>query len=156
MTSKTFENRKAFYDYHVLEKMEVGVALEGWEIKAIRAGRMSLAGSWVRPSGTQWNWFGEINPLEQASTHVKAVPWKERRVLMSTSESKKWMGKVQERGLTVVPLRGYFKGRWFKLELGLVRGKNDMDKRQTIKDADAKKDVSRAMKVALKTNSAKA
>lgn len=146
MSAKTFENRKATFDYHILERMEVGVALEGWEIKAIRAGRLSLVGGWVRPRGTQWNWFGEINPLEQASTHVKPIPSKERRILMSSTESKRWLGKVQERGLTVVPLRGYFKGRWFKLEIGLARGKKDADKREAIKEADVKRDLGRLMK----------
>jgi SsrA-binding protein len=144
--STTFENRKARHDYDILERREVGVMLTGWEVKAIRAGQLHLNEGWVRPKGDAWYWFGEITPLLQASTHVKAESWAERKLLMNRQESAKWRGKVVERGLTVVPLKGYFKGRFFKLEIALVRGRNQHDKRHALKNADTKRDVELAMK----------
>lgn len=145
-TAKTFENRKVNHDYHIIETLEVGVMLRGWEVKAIRAARLNMKGGWVRPMDSGWMWFSEITPLEQASTHVVPKAWDERKLLLSKHQGEKWLGKVKERGYTVVPLRGYFKGPWFKLEIALVKGKQEQDKRAADKENSNKKEVLSAMK----------
>lgn len=147
---KTFENKQARFDFHILETKEVGVMLKGWEIKAIRSGHLSLTGGWVRCVQGRWLWFGEITPLEQASTHVKPEPWTTRALLMKKEESQKWLGKVVERGMTVVPLRGYFVNGRFKMEIALAKGKKEFDKRASAKSSDADREAQKAMKKAAK------
>lgn len=148
--TKTFENRKARHDFTIVETLEVGVMLKGWEVKAIRAARLNMKGGWVRETPNGWVWFSEITALEQASTHVTPTAWDERKILMSKAQGAKWQAKVKERGFTVVPLRGYFKGPWFKLEIALAKGKQEQDKRASEKDATTKKEVAQAMKTMFK------
>jgi SsrA-binding protein len=146
-----FKNRKASYDFQIFERMEVGVMLKGWEIKAIRAGRMSLAGSWVKKVDSKWVWNSEITPLEQASTHCENKAIDNRTLLMKRTESDKWSAKVKEKGYTVIPLSGYFKGAWFKLEIGLAKGKQEHDKRNSEKESDAKKEMAMVKKKMIKS-----
>jgi SsrA-binding protein len=133
---KTFENRRARYDYHILDTMEVGVCLKGWEVKALRAGHLHFNGSWIKPSLQGWTWHAEITPLLQSGTHVVCEPWSDRTLLLSKSQRAKWTARVQERGLTIIPMGGHFKGPWFKLTLALAKGKQLHDKRESIKSRD--------------------
>jgi SsrA-binding protein len=142
----TFQNKKATHEYHILERKEVGVMLLGWEIKAIRAGKLSLNKGWVRYMDDGWKWWSEITPLKEASTHAIATPWRERTLLLKKRESSNWAARVQERGLTIVPRSGSFSGRWFKLEIALVRGKKEYDKRETLKKADVEKEILQTVK----------
>lgn len=134
MKSSTFNNNRALFDYKIIDRMEVGVILKGWEVKAIRSGRMSLRGGWVSVRNNKWYWHNEIIPTETyISQHEKSD---KREIIMSANQSKKWAEKIKQRGLTAVPIKGYFRGRWFKLELGLASGKNKVDKKESIKKKD--------------------
>lgn len=146
MATPTFENKKAYHDYHVLDTIEAGVVLRGWEIKAIRAGRLSLKSSWIRPFGNTVQWLSEITPLEQACSYTKPTSSDSRPLLLHKKEALKWIGKVNQNGLTIVPLKGYFSKGRFKLLIGLVRGKKEYDKREASKKADADREAANAMK----------
>lgn len=146
MSTPTFENKKAFHDYHVLETLEAGVVLQGWEVKAIRAGRLNLKSTWIRPIGNTLQWLSEITPLEQTCAFTNPKSNDSRSLLLHKKEAMKWLGKVSENGLTIVPLKGYFSRGRFKLLIGLVRGKKEYDKREAYKKADAEREASNAMK----------
>lgn len=146
MNNPTFENKKAFHDYHVIETLEAGVVLKGWEVKSIRDGRLNLKSSWIRPIGNTLQWLSEINPLEQACAYTKPKSSDARTLLLHKKEAAKWVGKVSENGLTIVPLKGYFNRGRFKLLIGLVRGKKEYDKREAYKKADAEREAANAMK----------
>ena len=124
------ENRKAFHDYFIEERYEAGLALQGWEVKAIRAGRANIAEGYVMVRNQEIFLIGaNISPLASASTHVTADPARTRKLLLNAEEIKRLIGKVEQRGYTLVPLNlHYSKGR-IKLEIGLGRGKLDRDKR---------------------------
>ncbi|HXR58037.1 MAG TPA: SsrA-binding protein SmpB, partial [Burkholderiales bacterium] len=123
-------NRKASYDYFIEERYEAGLVLEGWEVKAIRAGRSQIGEAYVIVrDNALWMIGSHISPLLSASTHVKADPMRTRKVLMRAEEIRRLIGKVEQRGYTLVPLDlHYTKGR-IKLALGLAKGKLTHDKR---------------------------
>lgn len=131
------QNKKAFHDYFIEERFEAGVALEGWEVKAIRAGRAQLKEAYVILKNSEVFLIGcHISPLESASTHVHADPTRTRKLLLHAEEIRKLIGKVERAGYTLVPIDlHYSKGR-VKLEIGLARGKKQHDKREAIKDRD--------------------
>jgi SsrA-binding protein len=134
------ENRKAFHDYFIEERYEAGLALDGWEVKAIRAGRAQLADGYVMVrSGEIFLIGASISPLPTVSTHFVPDPTRSRKLLLHAEEIKRLIGKVEQRGYTLVPLNlHYSKGR-IKLEIGLGRGKQKADKR----DAEREKDWNR-------------
>jgi SsrA-binding protein len=131
------QNKKAFHDYFVEERYEAGLVLEGWEVKAIRAGRVQLKEAYVVLKGAEVFLIGcHISPLTSASTHVTADPTRSRKLLLHAEEIRKLIGKVERAGYTLVPLDlHYAKGR-IKLAIGLARGKKQHDKRATMKERE--------------------
>jgi SsrA-binding protein len=131
------QNRKAFHDYFIEERYEAGLALQGWEVKAIRAGRAQLADAYVLIKGEElWLIGGNITPLATVSTHYAPDPARTRKLLLRAEEIRRLIGKVQQRGYALVPLDlHYSKGR-IKLEIGLARGKLKHDKRAAEREKD--------------------
>ena len=140
-------NRKARHDYHIEESYEAGIVLTGSEIKSVRAGRVNLRGSYARVQNDEvYLHEAHISPYEQSGTHFNHEPKRPRKLLLTRREISRLLGRVQEKGLTLVPLRVYFRGRYAKLELGVARGKKQYDKREDIAKRDAQREISRAMK----------
>jgi SsrA-binding protein len=135
------ENRKAFHDYFVEERFEAGLALQGWEVKAIRAGRIQLKEAYVVVRGSEIFLIGaHISPLPEASTHIQPDPVRTRKLLLHAEEIRKLIGKVERSGYTLVPINlHYVKGR-IKLEIGLAKGKKQHDKREAEKERDWKRE----------------
>jgi SsrA-binding protein len=123
------DNKKAFFDYFIEERYEAGIVLEGWEVKAIRAGRSQI-----------------ISPLQSASTHVTPDPVRTRKLLLHAEEIKKLIGKVEQRGYTLVPLNLHYSRGRVKCEIGLAKGKKLYDKRETEKDRDWQREKARIMR----------
>jgi len=141
------QNKKAFHEYFIEDKYEAGIMLEGWEVKAIRAGRAQLKEAYVTVKGAALYLFGShISPLLNASTHIHPDPVRTRKLLLHQAEIDKILGKVQRAGYTVMPLNMHFKNGRVKLEIGLAKGKKQHDKRATEKDKDAKREAAQAMK----------
>ncbi len=141
------DNKKAFFDYFIEERYEAGMALEGWEVKAIRAGRAQLKEAYVIVRNAEVYLFGaHISPLPTASTHIKPDPVRTRKLLLKAEEIKRLIGKVERAGYTLVPLNlHYSKGR-VKCEIGLAKGKKQHDKRETEKKRDWEREKSRLMR----------
>jgi SsrA-binding protein len=141
------ENKKAFHDYFVEERYEAGLVLEGWEVKAIRAGRVQLKEAYVTLMGAEPFVIGmHVSPLPTASTHVKPDPTRSRKLLLNAQEIAKLIGKVEQRGYTLVPLDlHYTKGR-VKIAIGLAKGKKQHDKRETEKERDWQREQQRLLR----------
>lgn len=141
------QNKKAFHDYFVEERFEAGLVLTGWEVKAIRAGRVQLKEAYVIVKGEEVFLIGcHVSALESASTHVQPDPTRTRKLLLHGEEIRKLIGKVERAGYTLVPLDlHYSKGR-VKLEIGLARGKKQHDKREAIKDRDWQREQQRLLR----------
>jgi SsrA-binding protein len=141
------QNRKAFHDYFVEERYEAGIALEGWEVKAIRGGRAQIGEGYVIVKGEELFLIGaHISPLPTVSTHFTPDPTRTRKLLMHAEEIRRLIGKVVQRGYTLVPLNLHFaKGR-IKLEVGLARGKLQHDKRADERDKDWKREKQRLLR----------
>lgn len=140
-------NKKAFHDYFVEEKYEAGIALEGWEVKAIRAGRMNIKESYVIIKSGEIYVIGmHISPLPTASTHNQHDPIRTRKLLLHSNEISKLIGKVERAGYTLVPIDLHFVRGRIKLEIGLAKGKKQHDKRADALDKDSKREAQRAMK----------
>lgn len=140
-------NRKAFHDYHIEEKYEAGIALQGTEVKAMREGRVNLRESFARVDGNEvFLHHCHINPYSHGNI-MNHDPLRRRKLLLHRREINKLMGWTQQKGLTLVPLRVYFnpEGK-AKVELGVGKGKKEYDRREDIKDREARRDVERAMK----------
>ena len=140
------DNRKAFHDYHVLDTWEAGVALLGTEVKAIREGRVNLRDSYARTdAGEVWMMNVHISPYSHRgyATHDEM---RQRKLLMHRHEIRKLIGRTAERGLTLVPLQMYFKNGRVKVLVGLARGKQAHDKRETEKERDWQRDKQRIMR----------
>ncbi len=131
------DNKKAFHDYFIEERYEAGMALEGWEVKSIRAGRAQLKEAYVIVRNGEVFLFGaHISPLPTASTHISPDPVRTRKLLLNAEEIKKLIGKVERAGYTLVPINlHYTKGR-IKCEVGLAKGKKQHDKRESEKQRD--------------------
>jgi SsrA-binding protein len=141
------ENRRARYDYHVEETFEAGIVLTGWEIKAIRAGQVQLTDGYVLVRDGELHLIGcRINALRSASTHVLPEPDRTKKLLMHKDQIRRLVGKVEQRGFTLVPLDLHFKGGRVKVSIALAKGKAEHDKRDTIKDREGKREIERAMK----------
>ncbi len=144
-------NKKAFHDYFVEEKYEAGIVLEGWEVKAIRAGRMNIKESYVIIKGGELFLIGmHISPLAQASTHNHHDPTRTRKLLLHAREIGKLIGKVERAGYALVPLDLHFVRGRIKLDVGLAKGKKQYDKRADALDKDTKREAQRAMKERLR------
>ncbi len=141
------ENRKAFHDYFIEERYEAGLALNGWEVKAVRAGRAQLADGYVMVRGGELFLIGaSISPLPTVSTHFVPDPTRSRKLLLHAEEIKRLVGKVEQRGYTLVPLNlHYAKGR-IKLEIGLGRGKLKHDKRAAEREKDWNREKQRLLR----------
>ena len=141
------QNRKAFHDYFVEERYESGLVLEGWEVKAIRAGRVQLADGYVLVrNGALWLVGAHISPLPTVSTHFVPDPTRSRKLLMHAEEIKRLIGKVEQRGYTLVPLDMHYKKGRIKLEIALGRGKLKHDKRAAERDREWERDKQRLMR----------
>lgn len=143
------DNRKAFHDYFIEERYEAGMALEGWEVKSIRAGRAQLKEAYVIiRQGEAFVTGMHLSPLPTASTHVHPDPTRTRKLLLHKQELAKLIGKVEQRGYTLVPLNlHYAKGR-IKLEVGLAKGKKQHDKRDAEKERDWQREQQRLLRQA--------
>jgi len=142
------ENRKAFHDYFVEERYEAGIALAGWEVKAIRAGRAQLKEAYVVVKDSELFLIGaHVSPLPAASTHVEPDPTRTRKLLLHAEEIARLIGKVEQAGYALVPLNlHYAKGR-IKLEIGLAKGKKQYDKRATEKEREWNREKQRLLRV---------
>jgi len=141
------ENRRARFEYHIEERHEAGMVLAGWEIKAIRAGQVQLTDGYVViRDGELWLIGCRINALGTASTHVRPEADRTKKLLMHKDEIRRLIGKVEQKGFTLVPLDLHFKGGRVKAEIALAKGKAEHDKRDTIRDREGKREVERAMK----------
>jgi SsrA-binding protein len=141
------QNKKAFHDYFIEEKHEAGLVLEGWEVKAIRAGRVQLKEAYITvKDGALYLIGAHISPLATASTHIHPDATRTRKLLLHAHEIDKLAGKVQRAGFTLMPLDMHYKAGRIKLEIGLAKGKKQHDKRATERERDAKREVAQAMK----------
>ena len=141
-------NKKAYHDYFIEEKYEAGLVLEGWEVKAIRAGRVQLKDTYVIVrDGELWLLGGHISPLLTASTHVRPDMTRTRKLLLKADEIKRLIGKVEQRGFTLVPLDLHYKNGKIKCEIALARGKAQHDKRHSEKEREWQRERQRIMKV---------
>jgi SsrA-binding protein len=141
------DNRKARHDYEIEETFEAGIVLTGSEIKSVRAGRVQLRGSFARVYRDEiFLYEAHISPYEQSGTHFNHEPTRPRKLLLHRREIKRIDGLIRQKGLTLVPLKIYFKGRRAKVELGIARGKKNYDKREDIAKRDAQRTIERAMK----------
>jgi SsrA-binding protein len=141
------ENRKAFHDYFIEERFEAGLVLEGWEVKAIRAGRANLKEAYVVVKNQEIVLLGaHISPLTTASTHVRADPTRTRKLLMHREEINRLVGKVERAGYTLAPINLHYRDGRIKLEVGLAKGKKQFDKRATIKEREWNREQQRLVR----------
>jgi SsrA-binding protein len=141
------ENRKAFHDYFIEERFEAGLALEGWEVKAIRGGRANLKEAYVVVRNGDIVLLGaHISPLSTASTHVKPDPTRTRKLLMHREEIVRLVGKVERAGYTLAPLDLHYKNGRIKIEIGLAKGKKQFDKRHAIREREWNRDQQRLLR----------
>jgi SsrA-binding protein len=141
------ENRKAFHEYFIEERFEAGLALEGWEVKATRAGRAHLAEAYVVVKNGELLLLGaHITPLSTASTHVHADPVRTRKLLMHREEINRLVGKVERAGYTLTPLNLHYKNGRIKLEIGLAKGKKQHDKRATLREREWNREQQRLLR----------
>ena len=131
------DNKKAFHDYFIEEKFEAGLVLEGWEVKAIRAGRVQLKEAYVVVKNAEVFLIGcHISPLLAASTHIHPDPTRSRKLLLRAEEIRKLIGKTERAGFTLVPLDMHFSKGRIKLQIGLAKGKKQHDKRAAEKERE--------------------
>ena len=146
--SKTIAlNKRARFEYHIEERLEAGISLQGWEVKALRAGRVQFADSYVLLKDNEAFLFGcQINPLSTASTHITPDPVRTRKLLLHRREIDHLLGAVDRRGYTVIPTAMYWSHGKAKVEIGMAKGKRQHDKRKTEKDRDWERQKGRIMK----------
>jgi SsrA-binding protein len=141
-------NKQATHDYFIEDRYEAGLALQGWEVKSLRAGRAQLKESYVLvKNGEAWLLGAHISPLPTASTHIYPDPLRTRKLLLHREEIDKLIGAVERKGYTLVPLAIYWKHGHIKLEIGLAKGKRAFDKRATEKERDWQREKQRLLKV---------
>lgn len=141
------DNKKAHFDYHIEERHEAGMVLQGWEVKALRQGKAQITDGYVLIRDGELFIIGcQINPIRTTSTHMPAEAARTRKLLLHKDEIRRLIGKVEQRGYTLVPLNLHWKNSFVKCEVALARGKAEHDKRDTIKDREGKREVERAMK----------
>ena len=141
-------NRKAGFDYFIEEQFEAGIALEGWEVKSLREGRVQLKESYVIVQNGEIYLVGaHVSPLKQASTHINPNPTRSRKLLLHRKEINKLIGAVDREGYTLVPLTLYWSKGRAKLKIALAKGKKQHDKRQAIKQREWDRDKRRLLKM---------
>ncbi len=141
------ENRRARFEYHIEETYEAGVVLDGWEVKAIRAGQVQLTDGYVVVRDGELYLIGcRINALRDASKHVSPEADRTKKLLMHKEEIKRLVGKVEQRGFTLVPLNLHYKGGRVKVDIALAKGKAQHDKRETEKKRDWEREHGRLMR----------
>jgi SsrA-binding protein len=141
-------NKKAYHDYFIEEHFEAGIALEGWEVKSLRAGRAQLKEGYVLLKEAEAYLFGcHISPLSSASTHIKPDPTRTRKLLLHRSELSRLIGAVERKGYTLMPLALYWKRGRVKLDVGLAKGKKAYDKRAAEKERDWQREKQRLLRV---------
>lgn len=139
-------NRKARYEYHILETFEAGIELTGTEVKSLRAGKANIQDGYARVENGELLLYNmHISPYDQGN-RFNHEPKRPRRLLMHKQEIMKLLGKVREKGFSLVPLKVYFKHGWAKVEIALARGKKLYDRREDVAERDAKRDMERARK----------
>lgn len=140
------ENRKAFHDYFIEDRMEAGIILTGTEIKSIRNGRVNLKDSYARlDDGEIWVHQMHISPYEQGN-RFNHDPLRPRKLLLHRAEINKLVGKIQQQGLTLIPIKIYLKKGMAKVELAVGQGKKNYDKRQALAEKEGKRDIERALR----------
>ncbi|MBA2960829.1 MULTISPECIES: SsrA-binding protein SmpB [Ramlibacter] len=146
-TKPIAENRKATYNYFFEERFEAGMVLEGWEVKALREGKVQLTDGYVVIKNGELFIIGmQINPLRTASTHVNPDSVRTRKLLLHKEQIRRLVGKVEQKGYTLVPINLHWKAGKIKCDMALAKGKAEHDKRDTIRDREGKREVERAMK----------
>jgi SsrA-binding protein len=140
------DNRNAYREYEILEKHEAGLVLQGTEVKSMREGKINLKDAYGQVKGGELFLIGMHIPPYSHGTYANHEPLRDRKLLLHKTEIRRLIGKIQERGLTLVPLSLYFKGGLAKVSLGLARGKRQHDKRADLKERDVKREVAQAMK----------
>ena len=146
-TGTIAQNKRARHEYHLEAHYEAGMALQGWEVKAIREGKVQLTDGYVLIRDGELYLLGcLIHPLKTASTHVNPESARTKKLLLKKDDIKRLIGKVEQKGFTLVPLNLHWKNGFVKCEIALAKGKAEHDKRDTIKDREGKREVERAMK----------
>jgi len=141
------ENKKAYFDYQILDKFEAGISLVGQEVKSLKTRGVNLAGSYVMVRNEELFWVGAKIPAYQPKNAPSDYEEeRSRKLLLRKNEIKKLLGKAKEKGLTLIPLRVYSKNAKIKLEFGLAKGKKEIDKRELIKKREIQKDIERELK----------
>ncbi len=141
------QNRKAWHDYFIEEKFDAGLALLGWEVKCLRAGRAQLKEAYVVMENNEAYLIGaHFSPLTSTSTHIQANPVRARKLLLHRDELNKLIGATERKGYTLVPLQLHWKRGRAKLEIGLARGKQAHDKRADIKKRESDREMQRVLK----------
>jgi SsrA-binding protein len=141
------ENRKAFHDYFIEERFEAGLALEGWEVKSVRAGRANLKEAYVIVKNGEIVLIGaHMSPLATTSTHVRPDPTRTRKLLLRREEINRLVGKVERAGYTLTPLDLHYKNGRIKLAIGLAKGKKQHDKREAIKEREWNREQQRLLR----------
>jgi SsrA-binding protein len=141
------QNKKARFDYFIEDRIEAGLALQGWEVKSMRAGKAQLTDSFVIfRDGEAWLLGSHVAPLNTVSTHVVAEPKRTRKLLMNRREIARLVGLVERKGYPLIALELYWSKHHVKVSVGLAKGKKQHDKRDTEKDRDWQRDKSRALK----------
>jgi SsrA-binding protein len=140
------QNRKAFHDYHIEDKIEAGISLKGTEVKSIREGKINLKDSYVIINKEEALLLNcHISPYSHGNI-MNHDPVRTRKLLLHKKEIMKLQGKLQQKGYSLIPLKVYFKGPYVKIEIGLAKGKRFFEKRESIKTREAKREIERAMK----------
>ena len=141
------QNKKAFHDYFIEERFEAGIALQGWEVKAIRAGRVQIKEAYVIVSNGELFLIGShMSPLPSASTHFTPDPTRTRKLLLHAAEISRLIGSVERAGYTLLPLNMHYKDSRVKVEIGLAKGKKQYDKRQDEKEKAWRREQQRLMR----------
>jgi len=141
------QNKKAFHNYEILEKLEVGIVLKGSEVKSIRQGHVTIKDGFARIDQNElWLMGCHINPYLQTHRVETIDPIRNRKLLLHKKQLKKWIGKINEKGYTLIPLRLYFKENKVKLQIGLAKSKKQYDKRRQLKEKSIQRDIQKHMK----------
>ncbi|WP_431276476.1 SsrA-binding protein SmpB [Variovorax ureilyticus] len=146
-SSRIADNKKAAYNYFFEERFEAGMVLEGWEVKSLREGKVQLTDGYVVIRDGELYVIGcQINPLRSASTHITPDSVRTKKLLLHKDQIRRLIGKVEQKGYTLIPINLHWKAGKVKCEIALAKGKAEHDKRDTIKDREGKREVERAMK----------
>ncbi len=138
-------NRKARHDYHITDRIEAGISLTGTEVKSLREGKASLIDSYARLEGEEAFLLNCHIPVFKQGSYFNHEPRRKRKLLLHKSQIRKLIGKVQEKGLTLIPLKLYFSGPYVKVLIGVCRGKRQYDKRKSLKEREAKREIERSL-----------